>query len=251
MHLPRPTAALLIVSLVALAGYALLDLVEPALAIDSDPVNLGAEGLALELRLHHWDGTEWAEVDSSGIVTAEIADGDYLFTGLPSATGAERYKLIVATAAAPAVGLAAYVYGARPGETIVWHPSAIAQPPAPSLWKVGDTAGSVQLTVRYGLPATVGDGATTATARLYDTVEGEVVFTGRAATITGVTFDEVTASWGATFAYAVAAGDFDSAGLHRAEFTVCYLGAAEDCHTLPANDVLELHVRDLLGGSVP
>lgn len=35
MHLSRPLAALLVVSLLALAGYAV-----PALAIDSDPVNL-------------------------------------------------------------------------------------------------------------------------------------------------------------------------------------------------------------------
>jgi hypothetical protein len=235
------------VSLLALAGYCLLDQLPAAWAIDSDPTNLGAEGLTLDLRLYQWDGVEWAPVDSSGVTPVELGDGDYLFTGLPLATGLERYRLIVATAGDPASGLREYVYGARPGERITWR-GAIALPDQPRLFKVGDTAGSVSLTIESGLPSTIGDGATTATARLLAIPTSTVVFTGRAATISGVVFHQPTASWGATLSYDVAALDFAVAGLHRAEFLVCYLGDPEECHTLPADNILELHVRDQLGG---
>lgn len=250
MTLRRPITALLLVSLIALAGAAALDLLEPAWAVDTDPVNLGSDGLTLELRLYQWNGSDWQLADDMGISVTALGDGDYLFEGLPTATGDARYKLIVAEAATPAVALAAYTYGARPGERITWR-GAITLPAAPRLFKVGDTAGSVSLTIESGLPATISDGATTATARLYAVETSTVVFTGRAATISGVVWHEPTASWGATLSYTIADGDFDTPGLHRAEFEICYLGDPEECHTLPAGDLLELHVRDVLGGPSP
>ena len=39
----------------------------PAAAVDTDPTNLGSEGLAFTLRLYHWTGAAWSEVSAAGV----------------------------------------------------------------------------------------------------------------------------------------------------------------------------------------
>ena len=51
-----------------------------AVSETTDPVNLGATGLALEVRLYAWDGAAWSTADASGITTTELGNAKYFAT---------------------------------------------------------------------------------------------------------------------------------------------------------------------------
>ncbi len=214
---------------VALAG--------PAAAEVSLPVNLGVTGLSLQARLWRWDGSAWAQASPSGITTVDLGTGEYLATGLPTATGSDRYELVLAAAGDPAQGLATYSWGARPAQRIVWR-SQIDSASSPRAFKRHDTHGSVALRILSGLPADIESAEVTFT--LWNPATGAAVFAGRAAQVAEVVEDMASGSWGATLVYDLAPGDLATAGRYLGEFTVCY--SPGQCHTLPNDNSLELRV---------
>ncbi len=249
---PKLTAATLIIFRVAvlLAAAALMIaalisvslVAAPAAAADSPPVNLGAEGLTPGLRvLKASDVSPWADVDPGSAVVVEIGAGDYYVAGLPDAVGRERYFVVMTSAGDPNRALATYVYGAKPGQRIVWR-SDIVLPARPRTFKQGDSFGAVELRVNSGLPVDISDGATVATFQLYDPSDDVVLFSGRAAVISDVTQDATSGSWGASLIYDLQAGDLDVAGTLLGEFRICYPSGA--CHTLPTTPALELVVLE-------
>lgn len=200
------------------------------------PRNLGQAGLALDLSLWRFDGSTWAAADASGLDVVDLGDGWYRVEDLPNAAGAEAYQLGLALAGAPERVLAEYAWGAQPGQRIVWRQQVRLQDPR--VFKRGDTHGAVSLEVLSGLPADVAGAAATFT--LYAPSTGTAVFSGRPASVESVVFDATSGSWGATLVYDLAAGDLAATGRYLGEFTLCYTPGS--CHTLPADNTLELRV---------
>jgi hypothetical protein len=203
----------------------------------SQPVNLGGPGLAVELRLWRWDGAAWTSASNAGLTVSDLGTGEYVVAGLPTASGADRYELVVAAAATPELGLASYSYGARPAQRIVWQ-SQIASASSPRLFKRHDTHGAVALKVLSGLPEEIASAAVT--FALWNPATGVAIFAGRPAQVADVVEDTASGSSGATLVYVLAPGDLAAAGRYLGEFTVCY--APGNCHTLPPDNSLELRV---------
>lgn len=216
---------------------ALLAAIPAAAEEVSLPVNLGAPGLSLQLRLWHWDGAAWAPASTSGVTVSDLGTGEYVVAGLPAALGTDRYELVLAAAGDPAQGLATYSYGARPAQRIVWR-SQIESASSPRLFKRHDTHGAVELKVLSGLPADVATAMVTFT--LWNPATGTALFAGRPAQVADVVEDMASGSWGATLVYPLAAGDLATAGRYLGEFTICY--APGECHTLPSDNSLEIRV---------
>lgn len=213
-------------------------------AVTTDPIPLGAEGLSLELSLLAWDGATWedaaAELAESTI--EDVGGGWYVISGLPLAAGVERYALSVATAADPDVALAHYTYGAHPGTRITWR-QELELPAQPLTFKVGDSYGSISVTVLRRLPAAACEVATVATFYAWSIDTGAAAFNG-AAEISDCALDSTTGTYGATLTYDLADGDTDTAGRYRGEFTLCY--SETSCHTLPSDNRLEWRVLEAL-----
>lgn len=201
------------------------------------PVNLGQAGLTLQPRLWKWDGSAWSQAAIGGITVSDLGTGEYVVSGLPTATGEERYELVVAAAADPELGLASYGYGARPGQRIVWR-SQIDTASSPRFFKRNDTHGAIALRVLSGLPAEIA--SATITFALWSPTTGTALFSGRPAQVADVVEDMASGSWGATLVYDLAPGDLAAAGKLKGEFTVCY--SPGECHTLPPDNSLELQV---------
>jgi hypothetical protein len=208
-----------------------------AVAEVSLPVNLGQTGLTLQPRLWKWNGSAWSLASGSGIAVSDLGTGEYVFSGLPTAAGEERYELVVTAAAEPALGLASYSYGARPGQRIVWR-SQIESGSSPRLFKRNDTHGAIALKILAGLPADIETSAIT--FALWNPVTGTAVFAGRPAQVADVVQDAASGTWGATLIYDLALSDLATAGKYLGEFTVCY--SPGQCHTLPPDNSLELRV---------
>ncbi len=223
-----------------------------AVAAESPPVNLGAEGLALEVRvLRTDDASAWVEIDPGAAAVVDLGDGDYYVDALPDATLSERYFVALTPMANPAEALATYFYGAKPGQRIVWRHDVVV-PARPRTFVQFDTYGSIELEIRSGLPAEIGDPSTTATFQLYDPASDVVLFTQRAAEIANVTLDPTSGSWGASLVYDLRAklcsphctpGDLDVAGTFTGTFRVCYVSLVS-CHTLPVNPPLTIDVLE-------
>lgn len=229
-------AAVLGIAVLALAWlYA-----EPAHADEvTPPVNLGSAGLTLDLRLWHYTAGAWSAASTSGITCTDLDTGEYVCEGLPTATGSERYTLLLAADTDPEAALAEYAYGAVPGQQLVWR-QEIVLPSTPLVFKQHDTYGTLSLDVTRGLPSAACDGDTTATVAVWDVGGEAALFSGRAATITNCVTDVPTGTKGARLSYDWAAGGLETAGDRQAEFTICY--SVDSCHTLPANNKLAFRV---------
>lgn len=215
----------------------LLLLAAPAAAKTTPPVNLCDAGLTVELRLWEWDGSSWSSAATAGATVTDLGTGEYYVSDLPDATGETIYQLWISSDEVPEIALASFTWAKEPAAQLVWR--ADLDRPAPLVFKEGDTFGSIQLTVLSGLPSEIGDVGTTATFTLYDPSAGAPIFSDQAATIANVVLEAETNTWGADLIYDLEAGDLDTPGDLIGEFTVCY-GA--ECHTLPADDTLEITV---------
>lgn len=211
----------------------------PAAAFTTPPVNLGAAGLTLELRLWQYDGSTWAAASTAGLSVDDLTTGEYTVDGLPTATGDERYLLVVASAADEASALAEYTYGAVPGQRIVWR-QEVELPPQPLTFKRNDTYGSVSVVIRRRLPAAACEPETTVVFTLINQATSVVAVDAATAELSDCELDATTSTYGATLTYDWQAGDLAAAGSYLGEFTVCY--AVGSCHTLPADNRLLLRV---------
>lgn len=202
-------ALFVLLSMAALAGA----------AEQTPPVNLGASGASLELRLWRWSGTAWASSSVVGLTVTDLTTGEYVIGNLPTAADGERYVLAVALAATPEDALASYEYGAIRGERIGWQPT-VDLTTGRHTFRAGDSEGSISLTVTRGLGSWISNPATSATFALWLLPTGPTAFAGESATITGIVLDQTTGTYGATFTYTLQDGDLDAEGLYRGEFTV-------------------------------
>lgn len=226
-------------------------LVAPLAAVESDPVNLGAEGLSLSLRLQKWsespecvDDGSWCDEAVDDLDVYDLGDGSYTVDGLPLATGTDRYLLTVALASDPDRALQSYSYGATPGTRTVWR-EEIDLPGSPLTFKVGDDAGSISLVVLRRLPAAVCEPETTATFTLAPAGGGAAVIDEAAAVLSDCEYDATTDSYGVTATYDLESGDLDTAGRYLGEFTLTYDGG--EVQTLPAGNTLTVTVVKRLG----
>ena len=223
----------------ALALLLTLENGPPARGEAAPPVNLGAPGLTLQVRLYRFTAaTGWQLADASAVTLTDLGSGDYLADGLPDAAGDERYRLLLAEAGELTRALAGYTYGAPPQQRIVWR--QVLEPTPVTLRKRGDTHGALSLQVRSGLPASIADPATTVTFTLWSTATRAAVFTGRPAAASNVVLDATSGTHGATLAYDLSAGDLDTAGVYLGEFTVTFPDGS--VLTLPATDQLRVRV---------
>ena len=232
--------ALLVVALALVLGPLACGLATPASASEvTPPVNLGAAGLTLEMRLWHYASGAWSSASTSGITCTDLTTGEYSCAGLPTATGSERYTLLLADESAPEAALAEYAYGATPGTRIVWR-QEIDIPSSTNVYKQHDTAGSVSIVIRRNLPAAIASGDTIATFALWSLTTGELVFGGHEAEISDDVLDQTTGTHGATLTYDWVNGGLETAGQYLGEFTVCYSGGT--CQTLPSDNRLTVKV---------
>ena len=226
--------------LLALAAFPLAAEITP-------PVNLGASGMTLSLRLWKWtEAGGWAAQSVVGLTAADLPTGEYTVYDLPTATDAARSALFVAESASPAVGLAAYHYGASPGQRIVWR-HLVDLGEIPLIFKQHDTHGAINLDITSGLVEDIGDPSTTVAFALWNPTSGAVVFSGRAGTISNVALDASSGTYTATFSYDLQATDLDNAGVFFGEFTVTFPDATK--LTLPANNTLRITVTEDFDGS--
>lgn len=212
----------------------------PVAAEITPPVNLGASGMTLSLRLWKWtDAAGWTAESVAGLTIADLTTGEYTVDGLPSATDSDRYSLIVAETASPAVGLAAYHYGASPGQRIVWQ--TVTDPSdSPLTFKQDDTHGSITLVIQSGLVSDIGDPSTTLTFSMWGVSSGAAVFTTRASVISNVALDALTGTYSALFTYDLQTGDMATPGSFLGEFKITYPDTT--VLTLPSNNQLRIKV---------
>lgn len=211
------------------ALFLVLALVLPSAlsAAPPPPVNLGASGLSLGVRLWLLSGSTWSAASASGVVVSELgAAGEYVVTGLPVASGAARYHLVLFESAAPSVALAELTYGAEPGAALAWAPR-IDPTSTPWVFAQGDTSGSITLRVADGLPSAVADPATTVTLSLFPLRRsaGSALLVDAPATVTAIAQQAGSGLYAATLSYALQAGDLDAAaGDYAVQFKVTFPG---------------------------
>lgn len=234
----------------AVAAICLLAVVAvPSLAGVSSPRNLGAAGLCASLSLRLWHWTElsgWASASAAGITCDELGSGEYAFDGLPTATGPDRYELVVALASDPETALDQYGYGAQPGRRILW---GLEYEPLAEPWefKQHDTHGSISLTILRGLPSEIG--VATASFTMIDT-SGVAKVLSQPASIINIALDETSGgTYTAAFVYDWQATDLDTAGRFRGEFEITYPGPPITKETLPRGEPIRLRVRPDFDGS--
>lgn len=221
----------------------------PAFAtITSAPVQLGATGLSLTVGLLSWDEDapdDWTTASTAGVTVEDLGGGQYLVHGLPAATGTDRYAVTVYVTGDTARGLQSYVYGAQPGQRVVWR-EELALPNTPLVFKEDDTAGSVSLVVLRRLPAAACAGGTAVTFSAALAQTNAALFSNRAAVLSDCALDATTGTYGATLTYDIQSGDLATPGKYLGEFKVCYsLGS---CQTLPSDNRLGWTVTKRLGG---
>lgn len=211
----------------------------------SSPVDLGAAGLDVDVTLLRWQESApdaWPEVSATGVTVNDLGGGLYTVSGLPLATGLTRYAVRLS---AGGVGLFTYAYGAQPGVRLVWQ-QELALPAAPTVFKQGDTAGSIALHVLRRLPAAACEPEAELTITAANATTGVALFTDRAATISNCTLDATTGTYGALFTYDLQAGDTAAVAKYAAEFRICY--SPSSCQTLPSDGRLRFEVVRRLGG---
>lgn len=222
-----------------------------AAAAPPPPVNLGAAGLTLEVRLQRYteaSGT-WTAQDPSAVTVTDRGDGDYDLEGLPTASGTDRYRVAIALAGDPDRALAELTYGALPGSQVLWVPRIDA--PEPHRFFEGDSSGTLGLRIRSGLPEAVTDPGTTVTLTLVPGGGGEPLIDAAPASLVAHFQDATTGTFGATLAYALQTGDLPAGsasprGLpHRAYFTLHFPGPVQ--RTLPTGG-FEVTVAPAPGG---
>jgi Rib/alpha/Esp surface antigen-like repeat protein len=224
------------------AAIAFLSMCIAAFASElSPPYNLGTPGLELELRLWRYDqGSGWEAADASAIVTTDLGTGEYLFSQLPEASGKAAYVLVVALTASPSQALATYTYGAVPGQINTWR-MEYRPMSSPFVFKTNDTYALVYLVVASGLPAAIGNAETSAIFTMLDVTSGEATIEDRAATISNVTLDAGTGTYGATLTWdGVQEGDFSTPGQYMAEFEITYPDGRKQ--TVPADNRLRVEI---------
>lgn len=200
-------------------------------------VNLGASGLDLVFRLYRVaEVVDPLPVDE--IEAQELGAGDYLLEGLPNQQGQESYVLVVATAGEPEQALAIVKWGGAAGLPVVWSDDVEAV--TPGVLKRGDTYGGIALRIKSGLPKEVGDSEASAEFAMADRL-GNVSFTGRAAQITGVVYNETHQSYGATLVYQLQEGDTEEVGNFRGEFKLTIPGRG--FLTVPSREGMLIEVR--------
>lgn len=213
--------------------------------ITSAPVNLGDAGLTLTVGLRHWqeDAPDtWAVASTVGVTVNDLGGGLYTVSGLPAATGTDRYAL---TLSASGRGLVTYTYGAQPGQRVVWR-EELALPSVPYVFKAGDTAGSISLVVLRRLPAAACEPETTATFTAATQQTNVAIITDEAAVISDCELDATTGTYGLTLTYDWQDGDLDTVGKYLGEFELCY--SPTSCQTLPSDNRLTFTVVRRLGG---
>lgn len=213
--------------------------------ITSSPVDLGTAGLTVTVGLRHWQSSapdSWPTATCSGCTVNDLGAGLYTVSGLPLATGTDRYAV---TLTAGGVSLFTYSYGAQPGVQLVWK-EELELPSAPTRFVVGDSYGSLQLVVTRRLPSAACDVGTTATATAASEGSNVALFTDQTATISNCQQDQTTGTYGATFTYDLTAGDLDTVGRYVAQFKICY--APDSCQTLPSDLRLRFEVVKRAGG---
>lgn len=211
----------------------------------SAPVDLGTAGLDVDVTLLRWqEGAPdaWPEVSAAGVTVNDLGGGLYTVSGLPLATGLDRYAVRLS---AGGVGLFTYSYGAQPGVRIVWQ-QELALPAAVTIFKQGDTVGSLSLAVLRRLPAAACEPETELTVTAANTQTGAALFTDRAAVISNCSLDATTGTYGALFTYDLQAGDTATVAKYAAEFKICY--SPTSCQTLPSDGRLRFEVVRRLGG---
>lgn len=215
------------------AGLALVAFLADGLAAaPPPPVNLGATGLAPAIYLHHYTEAsgQWTEVDPSAVTVTDIGNGYYQLDDLPAASGTDRYRVGVYLTGDPARELAQTTYGALPGSQVLWVPRIDA--PEPHRFFVGDSSGTIGLTVRSGLPEAVTDPGTTVTLDLVPETTGAALLTDAPAQVAAWVEDANTGTYGATLVHALQAGELTTAGRYLAYFTLVFPAAGGQT-TLP------------------
>jgi len=210
----------------------------------SSPVDLGAEGLDVDVTLLRWQESSpnaWPEVSAAGLTVNDLGGGLYTVSGLPLATGLDRYAVRLS---AGGVGLQVYTYGAQPGVRLVWR-EELDLPASPSIFKQNDTRAALSLTIRRRLPAAACEPETTATFTAASATTGAVLFSDRAAVISDCVFDSTTSSYGLT-ATTDMNGALGTVGKFVAEVRICYGDGS--CQTVPAGGSLTFTVVKRLGG---
>lgn len=223
---------------------ALLLVVPCAATMTSSPVDLGTAGLSVTVGLRRWQEsapTAWPTVSNAGVTVNDLGAGLYSVSGLPLATGTDRYSVRLS---AGGVGLASYAYGAQPGVRLVWQ-EEVTLPAQPTTFRRGDTFGSLAMTVRRGLPAAACAPETTATFTTANAVTGAVLFSNRAAIVSGCALDGTTSSYGLVATYDIQSGDLATVGKYVGTFKVCY--SPSSCQTLPSINALRFEVVKALG----
>lgn len=231
---------------VVLLAAPLLLVASPSLAtITSSPVDLGTAGLSVTVGLRHWQESapdSWPTASTVGVTVNDLGGGLYTVSGLPLASGTDRYAV---TLTAGGISLSTYSYGAQPGTQLVWR-QELDLPSPPLQFVAGDTYGSLQLVVTRRLPAAACDPGTTAVVTAADQSSNAPLFTAQTATISNCQLDQTTSSYGATFTYALTAGDLDTIGKYTAQFKICY--SPSSCQTLPSDTRLRFEVVKRVGG---
>lgn len=227
---------------IVLLAVCAFEVLSPAHATEATPpLALGASGLTLHLDLlaQSAPGGSWTAQDTDDLTISDLANGEYVIGGLPTASGTTRYHLAVSLDGDPERHLATTTYGAAPGTRILWR-QELQLPPQPVTFKRGDTYGSIALQVIRRLPAAACAPETTATFSAWSIGGGATAWSGRTATISDCALEATTGTYGATLTYDLQSGDTATAGRYLGEFKICYsLGS---CHTLPADNRLEWRV---------
>ena len=204
------------------------------------PVNLGATGLSLDLRLWHWTDTagDWAQASTAGVTIVDEGTGEYTVDGLPVATGTERYHVVLFKTGSSTVAVRELTYGASPGRRILWR-TELEAPAAPWVFKQNDSHGSISIAVLRGLPATIA--SATATFTMYNPADGSTVIVDQAASVTNTGLDATSGTYFATLVYDWSAGDLATAGRFRGEWEVTFPDTTKE--TFPKDDRLRITVR--------
>jgi hypothetical protein len=207
----------------------------------SPPINLGQAGLTLGVRLY-FQAEGQAPVAQSvvGVTVVEIGLGDYYVAGLADPPAGSRAKAQVFEVATPALVMYEIPYGAVPGTSIVWRHEVVPGAPTQRIVQ-RDTYAILSLIVTAGLPAEIADGGTAASLTLYNAGTSAVFFSGRAVVISNVTQDGGGNGYGATFTYAIQAGDTATPGSYRGRVAIDYVGSM-GIQTVPADDRFRVEI---------
>jgi hypothetical protein len=196
-------------------------------------VPLGATGLDINVTIRLLEYGEIVESDesSASVVITDHADGSYGFSGLPDATGRDRYVLLAATSDNPTQHLFRYEWGAESGTSIVYETVDASVPQEPIVQ--GDTFGTVSYVVLSGLPSNIGSATATFTA--INARTKTAIVSDRPAVISLVTLDATTNTHGATFTYDLESTFTTNPVSYSAEFTIIVPGGEQI--TLPRTPI--------------